>query len=842
MKLHRYGVLKYKHMVHHARARMLSPFRRSKYDYEKIYLFVPESSLSQLNENLPHSGFNYVNGRMIIDGKLRKIKYRYRGDFSFHWAHPKKSIRIKTSKKNLYRKMRKFNLVAPKGIPHLYNYFSYILADQLEMFSPKAELAEVILNGKSIGVHLLLEQLDESTVRKHGVMPGDLFAGEFIQKDRIKGTSNNVFDHPGLWKKVAINNHYKEDAFDSLQKLMTALNQNDSLKKQQELEKILDMEEWAKFSVFESLSHSYHYDETHNWRLFFDPITSKFTPVVWDPLGWTQGPHTSYDKKMQIDVVRHKIHQALFRNHNYLRYRVQILQQFFAKGQAKKFLKKVEQIGEQFSKNLYNDPYLYPPEPKRVKRTLKALVKRIGFVFKTVEGAYFGEPTKVDYFVDSKSNSVNFRVKGRIPVKSIKIPLAKGNNSKQIDAELSYLQAGRWIKNSRKSLDLSFENNTLEIRNLLLPDYKIARLQRPSVPLYTDPDFSYFIINLQSGLKADGNVLFELSGPEEAARLLVKNEPYSVDGAGFRSDTFGIVQSKKPSTPLVWKGSVEIKGIKVIERPVVIQPGTKILLSENSSIIFKNKVTAVGAANNKIQFSEMVKDQKPWGTVALQGSGTAGSSFRHCQFSYGSGLKRSTFEYSAMFDIHDTYNVTVEDSFFHDSRIVDDMVHVAYSKVKFRNVNFLRSKSDALDLDVSQATLENCTFRESGNDAADLMTTRASIINSQFIGSGDKGISVGEGSHLFSAQNHFKKNEIGIQAKDGSKAFVINSNFVDNASDFDAYKKNWRYDGGGRIKVFNSILSDGKRAPSADKKSKISISTEVFSRSNFGQIGADHEK
>ena len=48
--------------------------------YRAIHLFVPKPELAKLNSHLPQSGFKYVRGRMLIDGKLEKIKYRYRGD------------------------------------------------------------------------------------------------------------------------------------------------------------------------------------------------------------------------------------------------------------------------------------------------------------------------------------------------------------------------------------------------------------------------------------------------------------------------------------------------------------------------------------------------------------------------------------------------------------------------------------------------------------------------------------------------------------------------------------------------------------------------------------------
>ena len=67
-----------------------------------IHLFVPESNLATLESHMPQSGFNYVKARMLIDGKLEKVKVKYRGDFLYHWAFDKKSVRVRTTRQNLF--------------------------------------------------------------------------------------------------------------------------------------------------------------------------------------------------------------------------------------------------------------------------------------------------------------------------------------------------------------------------------------------------------------------------------------------------------------------------------------------------------------------------------------------------------------------------------------------------------------------------------------------------------------------------------------------------------------------------------------------------------------------
>jgi hypothetical protein len=167
--------------------------------------------------------------------------------------------------------------------------------------------------------------------------------------------------------------------------------------------------------------------------------------------------------------------------------------------------------------------------------------------------------------------------------------------------------------------------------------------------------------------------------------------------------------------------------------------------------------------------------------------------------------------------------VTINNCRFSDSKIVDDMVHVVYSDVNIKNTTFLRSFSDALDVDISNIIIENSHFIDSGNDAIDLMTSEAVVINSTLEGSGDKGVSTGENSRLLSVNNLIVQNDIGVQSKDGSVAYILNTNFVNNLIPMHAYKKNWRYSDGGKIIASKIKLKGNEQLISVGKRSTIEL-------------------
>jgi len=241
---------------------------------------------------------------------------------------------------------------------------------------------------------------------------------------------------------------------------------------------------------------------------------------------------------------------------------------------------------------------------------------------------------------------------------------------------------------------------------------------------------------------------------------------------------------------------------------------------------------------------------KPWNALVLKDSGANGSVFKYCTFQDGSGVKSDLYEYTAMLSIHNVKDLLVDKCEFTNNHKTDDMVHVIYSDVVFRNTKFVRSLSDALDVDISNVIVDRCEFLDSGNDSIDLMTSNAIVTNTTFLNSKDKGISIGEGSNLLAINNVIKNNEIGMQSKDTSKAYIYDTSFIGNKKAVDAYHKNWRYSEGGEITLDNSLFENNIVNATVGKKSKVIINNSTIDTpDNFdaksikkGKIVLSHEK
>jgi len=781
---------------------------------EKVNIFIPESHIAKLNQRLPHSGMEYVKGSIFVDGEIKKMSARYRGDTYVHWGPPKRSLRIKTKKKYLYRGMRRFNLLAPKGKFMMVNYSSYQLAEILGLIVPKSEMVDVILNGRPRGIHVMVEQFEELTLRNNNRMPGDLYSGELFAKDRYEGVSSYVFEHPGLWGKVAANNHFELTSNQPLERLIGLLNAKPDKENSQALSELLDLEAWGKFAAFETLSQTFHFDHAHNWRLYYDPWRHKFEPLVWDPIGWVSP--SSFRVPLVADVSRTKLHKALYRNSQFILQKQKALQSFFDHSQDEVFLDKIDTMAEKLISSVMYDPHIL--DPWRTAKDVRAYRSRIENVFEKVRSEFLEEDGEVTYSSNLTSEGeqkLRILVEGRRPVEELVLVYAE-KVSRPDQATVSF-----WVNGEKNERDVSgavqSDGSRLIVRIPLVVKYRpkmrsdVNITVQETSPAYYELSLKDISNNLVEVLVSRGNPQHELA-----------RESSDLERISF-VDSFDVVSAIPTEQIELWQGDITLSGINHVRNKVIVESGTNVFLEAGASIIFHNRVTALGTDDLPVRFVRKTGEQLPWGTIALQGQMANGSRFDHCEFRGGSGFKGDMFEYSGMFSVHDVSGLSINNCRFQDSFLVDDMMHAVYSELRISNTEFNGALFDALDLDISQARIVDSTFINNGNDSIDLMTSDLSLLNSYIAKSGDKGVSVGEGSRLLAINNTIENNAIGVQSKDGSVATLYNVNLVANKNAVDAYKKNWRYASGGYLYIYKSYLAGNNKMVTADKQSAIQI-------------------
>jgi len=267
------------------------------------------------------------------------------------------------------------------------------------------------------------------------------------------------------------------------------------------------------------------------------------------------------------------------------------------------------------------------------------------------------------------------------------------------------------------------------------------------------------------------------------------------------------------------KTVVEVQQDLVIPKGVtlVLGPGTQFRLAAARSLICYGSVQAEGTADKPILFEPLVAG-KPFGVIALVGSGQDESNFRHVRFSgYSEASYANTF-FSGGLSLYGA-PANLEYCSFIDGR-GEDALNYKNSSGFIRNCLFQRNPSDAIDLDWSNVSISGCRFEDNGGDGIDLSGSLITITDNIILRSHDKGISLGEDSEATIKNNYIAGCKVGIAAKDLSEGKVWATTLIDNQVALTAYQKKAIF-GGGRLELALCVLQGNKLQASQDLHSRM---------------------
>lgn len=773
-----------------------------------VQLLVKNSGLKRLFANMPKSGSNYEDDSLlIVDNKIMIGKAKLRGDHMYHWAFPRKSWRFKTSKKNIYKGINKLNFIIPKSLDLLSNHMSYKLAQSLGLLAPESKVVELSLNGIYQEARLMVEQIDESFLRRNRRMPNDIYKGDNIGQKKFIGINAGLFNHASIWEKAAHNNHYDQENRVPLQKMIQDLYHNSF--------ELLDLRSFAAMSLLLDLTTSYHHDQNHNWMLSYDHYYEKMVPIIWDTTGWLQRNMGQTD----MNISSSELLEKLFQDYDFMKLKYHVIYDFFQNTEQsfKTMLNGEVERAQKITQNKDLGALSIGPKitPQTSLEAIDVFRENVWLKLDQVKQHFMGDIDEKNYSYALIDHTIRLSIAGDKMINKVIIDTSSVQKLSKVT--LRYLKAEQEI-----SFDIPYRINDQKGKVIidleLLANASIEKAFKHTKTIFNQATYDLILTGVGSE-EINGVSLSFLNSHQQKISIQKVDD---IKPLKFKNQYRNIVSKIATKQTIIWNGDKHFSGFTEVTDDVIIEPGTRLIFDQAASLKVYGKITAIGTKQAPIIFT--AKDSsKPWGALAIKDRAADGSVFKHVIFKDGSGDKGDLHEYTAMFSVHNVHNLLVEDTEFYDSKLTDDMVHVIYSDVTFKNSKFVRSLSDALDIDISTAVIDHCEFVNSGNDAVDLMTSDAVVINSTFSHSQDKGISIGESSRLLAINNLIENNEIGMQSKDTSKAYIYNTSFIGNNTAIDAYHKNWRYSDGGTIMVDKCLMRDNKANATVGKKSLVVI-------------------
>ncbi|MEM7517171.1 MAG: CotH kinase family protein, partial [Planctomycetota bacterium] len=525
----------------------------------------------------------YVEAALAYpDGEIRKVRVKMRGDHFWHWAGRKQSLRIKTSKKSLFERIRGINLNAPKMPDQVSGHLSLFLADQIGLIAPRSEMVELRVNGRVRGVHLLFEQMEEMTIRTHGRMPGDLHSGDIVNRNAFRGVSKNIFENPKLWEKIAINNHFPEAEDTALRRLIRLLEEDPSEERTRAIADLVDVDAFGRYSAYRTLCQSYHYGNTHNWRLYYDPWRNRFEPAVWDPVGWHIGWLPRGSARANPDIITSRIDEVLLEDVTFVAARQRAMDRYFEEGRDEELLAYLDDLLERVSPAIDRDPglvhtsgVLSVADVRRAQSKLRSDVVRL---FRELEDEYRGRSILRYALTPSAPGALRLRIDGRRPFERIGISLARPVTG-PLTAHVSWVDA----KGRHHRVDVSgalvVRGTKLEIDTWLGPQFvrtltgsKVPRLR--NAIRYGPATYGLSL----GGASMDDNEVIGIAGYHSAGERV----------AGVRAKAIPVVpiyqhvravRAAPARVPRTWSGEITFEGVTVIDDDVIVEPGTDIRMA-----------------------------------------------------------------------------------------------------------------------------------------------------------------------------------------------------------------------------------------------------------------------
>ncbi len=807
-----------------------------------LQMQIDPENLATLNDNLPESGKErYHRAYVKYKGKSYTVKTRYRGGGHWHWLTPQKSWRIKTKKKKLLEGLRKVNIVNPKTILSFDEAFSMQLANEIGLMAPNCSMVKFVLNNEYKGLYYFWEQVDESLLRRNKRMPGSIYSD-------IDG---GIWKREESWKKVASRNAEEKMFRGDIALLITALNKYDLYQYKEFADQYFNKDQYALYLAFDNITGTFHHDFYHNFKIYFDSVLGKFEFIPWDQHLWNAPPRVKFEMANpplnkwklipQFDLIRQKILWELL-THSLQQEKVQSLLDAYYHDiksalQSDKYRDAINGSNIRYVLKLddiWVDHFSMADFENEYQRYKKLINTRYHFLLRYLSGdklSVFLENDKTLQIVASGNvgncvNTVTFTGKGN------QLSLYKDTN-----------RDGALDKNDVliDSCQVVDDLCTVTLNMSFFPGYR-SEERKIQKGMY-GPD-EYVPSGIQYPFILSGDV--QIESLEVDAENIVTGKQTDVvlreDVDTSVSSTSSLHPWDLPEVPereekVIGPGIVIVSEDQVYPKNVhlKIAPGTTIRLVGGASIFCYGKVTALGTADQPIRFLPLDRE-KPWGVFALQGDGADGSTLSWCSWERGSVDARHLVKYSGMVSLHGVDNVIIRNCRIGRNYIGDDALHLAYcNNFSINESVFEAARSDAVDIDISSGKVVTSFFSGSGNDSLDFMTSDVVVSDCYFHGSRDKGISIGEMSQVTVNNSVFEECDKGLEIKDQSVVHLGDVFIIQSKLAINLYKKNWRYESGGKLVADTFYTYDCSEILQQDKNSEAIFSD--ISRSPDGFKG-----
>ena len=805
-------------------------------------LNIKNSKLEKIIKGLPSENDlmtedfkDFVNGIFIYDYKEYNVRTRIRGLTSNHWIDEKKSWRIKFDSNNLFKRKKSFNLIIPQDRAFFGEFLSNHIARKMGLLVPDDEFVFLRINGVLQGVYYEIEDLSGRFLELHGKVDRANFYRE-ENWNWIKYGFDEIFTNVGHWKKNTSAGMDSSENYAEIDYLLRLLNGSDDRRFYNEIDQLIDMDNFLNWQAHSMILGSYHQSEHGNMNLYFNIINGKFEMIPYDvgifPF-----------QRLFIDSNYNPLVAKILKVPEFLHNRNVILWNYLNDG-------KNNQDDEEFYDSAYKKyrKCFYADRKKGfTNRYFDNKVKWLKNIFlenrqKILDNLRFAN-VFVNIFIEPDDEDLLCKLE--VISQGFSAATLEGINLKPLSRESFNMDSAYYLyqdTNQSNSLDdsdiLLSKLNWNEINKSFIADNIKDLILYPGRTNDLQPEKSYYSFFITSGKEKNN----KLKDPTVELKLInsVTEEKLEPKYRYIKSSNFSrfkdILLSKEEflennnmfvsdeaiqNLVVLPRGVYEVNDTIIVPNGInlVIEPGVVIKFKKNTSFICYGTVRAIGTKDLPIVLTS--QDIKiPWGNFALVGKKHMESEFEYVIIEYSAESYINGIFFTGGLSNHGV-TTRISNCIFRHC-FGDDTINIKDGIARIENSVFYDNFSDGIDFDFSEGEIIGNYLKDNGGDGFDLCRSKTLIKNNRIEGCKDKGVSVGEASKPIIINNVIRDGNIGIASKDMSDPLVINNTIYNNKVGIEAYQKKQVF-GPGLGRFHNNIVYKNEKSVVVDGVCEITV-------------------
>ena len=811
--------------------------------------------------HMPDDANEWRSAKLYFSGQEYKINVKYLGDTPHHWARKTKSYQIKTERGEYVNNMRRFGFILFED--RLFKAkIARVLAQKLGLADIRDDIVVLRINGVVQGVYYLQERLDANFLEYNQcsncyvVRLSDNWVEDhpYNVPPYRAADENGIFwasGHRGPFDYELANLDVDETLPNTADKVHNQANElfEHVKDKNPEVIKFFDLEQLSSFEAFRMLIGNPHMVIGDNLHMIYSATNSKFYPIPdsehIDSLILKKGGFENYlntyaGRNLDLfrmlafnDELRHLKHKKLYdfiMNNN-------LLEEYDS------IVKEYGPYAASYKINKYSSPdnsrhmkYVFREHRSILKNNMNLIKSNL-------------EYSKVYANVIAKGNKIKIEV---LPdsIAEIKFKRLRLNLSGSYSGKLTFRYSDENNVSLVKSMTIEKERYTIDLMDFVDDLYFSAGLDEELYPRkrYYHLEVTFDDADMVALNAVDLKMFNDISGKDinyedTYIQIADGNDYYNLKPFSFEEfrkeypEFRWTYDASKDELTLLGGDYKLIKDLIIPEiNNLVIEPGTRISISEGKSILSYGPVEILGTREKKVIIKALNK-AKPFGTFAILGRDKkdSRSTINWLDISDGSEKWINGIYFSGQLSIYHM-NVDMSNSVIHGS-YSDDGLNIKYSDVVIDNCKFHENSADQVDLDFVTGTVKNSEFSGTGEegyngDSLDISGSKILLKNNIFSNSLDKGVSIGEETKAILHKNKILDNNMGVAVKDSSHVYLVENTFKNNNIAVNSYQKKQLFGGGSSYSYNNEFISNGKDYDKDDKSKnyKISFTEERYNR------------